>query len=96
MPEVKWLPEALADIERLYTFLKGKNPEAAARAVAVILQGAQLLNTSLRIGRPMPDDTGRREIFMPFAAGTYVIRYMLEDKNTAIIIRVWHSHEKRT
>ena len=95
MPTVKWLPEALADIERLHSFLNSKNPEAAARAATAILGGARLLKTTPRIGRPMPDETNRRELFMAFGAGAYVIRYIPEDVDTVVVIRVWHSREDR-
>lgn len=89
---VKWLPDALKDIERLYGLLNDKNPEAAARAADTILQGAKLLKTAPRLGRPMPDETGRRELFLPFGAGAYMLRYMTEGENT-VVIRVWHSRE---
>jgi plasmid stabilization system protein ParE len=92
---IKWLPEAVADIERLHSFLKEKSPEAAARAAKCILKGAILLKSTPNIGRPMPDETGRRELFIPFGAGAYVLRYMQEDKNTLVVIRVWHSREDR-
>ncbi len=95
MSKIKWLPEALADVERLHAFLKDKNPQAAARAARAILEGAELLKTSPDIGRPMQDDTQRRELFIPFAAGSYVLRYKREDEDTAVIIRVWHSRENR-
>jgi plasmid stabilization system protein ParE len=95
MSEVKWRPKALADIARLHAFLQDKNPQAAARAMGVILEGANSLKAALRIGCPMPDDTGRRELFLPFAAGAYVLRYML-DGDTAVVLRVWHSREHRT
>jgi plasmid stabilization system protein ParE len=95
MPEVKWLPEALDDLERLFEFLREHSPDAAARAAQTILDGADLLVTSPRLGRPMPDKTGRRELFVPFASGAYVLRYMLEHRNTPVIIRVWHSRELR-
>jgi plasmid stabilization system protein ParE len=95
MPEVKWLPEALDDLERLFAFLREKNPDAAARAAQAILDGANLLVTSPRLGRPMPDKTGRRELFVPFASGAYVLRYIVEREDTAVIIRVWHSRELR-
>jgi plasmid stabilization system protein ParE len=95
VPQIKWLPEALADVERLHAFLKEKNQEAAARAARTILEGAELLKTSPSLGRPMPDDTGRRELFVSFGAGAYVLRYMQEDANTVVIIRVWHSRENR-
>ncbi|MBI3624040.1 type II toxin-antitoxin system RelE/ParE family toxin [Candidatus Saccharibacteria bacterium] len=95
MVTVKWLPEALADIERLHSFLNDKDPEAAARAARAILQGARLLKTTPHIGRPMPDETSRREQFVAFGAGAYVLRYMQEDEKTVVVIRVWHSREDR-
>lgn len=96
MSEVKWLPDALADIERLYAFLRDKNQDAAARAAATILEGAKLLENSLHTGRPMSDDTGRRELFISFGAGAYVLRYRLEKEDIAVVLRVWHSREERT
>ncbi len=95
MSEIKWLPEALAGIERLYEFLNSKNPQAAMRAADLILQSADLLHINPAIGRPMADDTGRREWFISFGAGAYVLRYILADENTVVIIRVWHSRESR-
>jgi plasmid stabilization system protein ParE len=93
--KVKWLPEAISDVNRLYSFLKEKDVEASGRAAACILEGAKLLTTSPRLGRPMPDETGRRELFVAFGAGAYVLRYILESENSAIVIRVWHSKENR-
>jgi plasmid stabilization system protein ParE len=90
-----WLPEALADVYRLYEFLKEKHPEAAARAARAILDGANLLADSPDLGRPMDDDTGRRELFISFGAGAYVLRYKPDQDRTAVIIRVWHSREQR-
>jgi len=93
--KVKWLPEALADVDRLYRFLLDKDTEAAARAAGHILEAARLLATSPRIGQPMPDDTGRRELFIAFGAGAYVLRYILEEADIPVVIRVWHSKESR-
>ena len=95
MSEVKWLLEALDDIERLYRFLESKNEQAAMSAAQTILDGAEMIEASPRIGRPMPDETKRRELFVSFASGGYVLRYMLEGEETAVIIRVWHSKEER-
>lgn len=96
MSEIKWLPQALADIERLHAFLDDKNPEAARRVIKAIQQGAELLRKSSNIGRPMSDETGRREWFISFGTGAYVLRYMIDNKNTVVIIRVWHSRENIT
>jgi plasmid stabilization system protein ParE len=82
-------------VERLYVFLQEKSPAAAARAAETILSGANLLQTTPALGRLMSDETGRRELFLPFGAGAYVLRYRVE-ANTAVIIRVWHSRESRT
>ncbi len=95
MPQVKWLPAALLDLERLHDFLKDKSPEAAAKAAAAILAGSTMLQDLPELGRPMPDETGRRELFIPFAAGAYVLRYK-RDNTAVIILRVWHSLEIRT
>lgn len=90
-----WLPEALADVERLYQFVYEKNPVAAARAAEAILGGANALAAAPRSGRSMDDETGRREWSIAFGAGTYIIRYKLNAADTPAIIRVWHSREDR-
>ena len=95
MPQIKWLPEALADVERLHAFLYEKSPDAAARASKAILDGASFLQSIPDIGRPMDDDTCRREWFISFGAGAFVLRYMREGNDTVVIIRVWHSKENR-
>ena len=95
MSKVKWLPQAIADVERLQVFLLDKDSKAASQAAYLIFQAVLRLETSPRIGRPMLDATGRRELFIPFGAGAYVLRYILEDKDKAIVIRVWHSRESR-
>ena len=96
MPQIKWLPVALADVERLYTFLHEKSPAAAARAAKAILDGASILKSIADIGRPIDDDTGRREWVVPFGAGAFVLRYMRDENDTVVIIRVWQSKENRT
>ncbi len=95
MARIKWLPEAIQDFERLYYFLLDKNAEAASKAASNIINGSNLLKSSPRVGRPMPDDGDRRELFIAFGAGAYVIRYKLETKDTVTIIRIWHSRENR-
>jgi len=94
LSRIKWLPEALADIERLYRFLHDKNSDTAARAARAIIDGANALGAMPDAGRPMPDDTQRREWIILFGAGAYVLRY-LRERNDVIIIRVWHSRENR-
>ena len=91
---VLWLPRARRDIDRIYDFLVEEDARAAERAMRTIGQGAELLESFPRAGRPMGDETGRREIFRPFGAGAYVLRYRIH-RNTVVVLRVWHSREGR-
>lgn len=97
MAQIKWLPEAVTDLHRLYSFLQEHDQDAADNAAGRILEAIKLLKTSPRVGRPMlDDDVERRELFMPFGAGSYVIRYRFENNDNVVIIRIWHSKENRT
>ncbi len=89
-----WLPEARDDIQRLFDFLLERDPAAAERAVRTIQLGSMSLLEYPRVGRSLDDETGRRELFVPFGAGAYVIRYVVLDEQI-VVIRVWHSREKR-
>jgi plasmid stabilization system protein ParE len=91
---VTWLPEALQDTRRLFGFLQAKNPAAAVRAAHILRDGARLLTDFPEMGRPMNDGTGRRELFIPFGSGGYVLRYVI-DGQAVVIIRAWHSREHR-
>jgi len=90
-----WLPETRDDILRLYDFLVDVNPRAAARALQAIMRGADMLMKNPEMGRPMSDGTQRRELFVPFGASAYVLRYRIKSE-TIVVIRVWHGREERT
>ena len=92
--KIVWRERALEDISRLYNFLFEKNEDAARKAAQVIIRGSSLLGGSPKLGRPMADGTGRRELFIPFGAGYYVLRYFLTS-DTVVIVRVWHGREDR-
>jgi len=89
-----WLPEALGDLERLHRFLVEKDPAAASRALRAIESAADRLEGLPEIGQPMRDATGRRQLFVPFGAGAYVLRYRIHHDDI-VVIRVWHSREAR-
>jgi plasmid stabilization system protein ParE len=89
-----WLPEAQADIQRLYNFLRERDPRAAERAIRAIQLGAQRLLEFPHLGHRMDEETERREVSVPFGAGAYVLRYRIHDE-TMVVLRVWHSREAR-
>lgn len=94
MSKIVWLPEALEDIQRLRLFLEEKNPTAANRAGLILKAGAKRLVDFPERGYPMNEGTDRRELFLPFGTGGYVLRYMT-DMEVVVIIRAWHSKEQR-
>jgi plasmid stabilization system protein ParE len=94
MPKVVWLPEALQDVARMYEFLVEKSPEAACKAADRIGYAARQLEQFPELGQPM-EDGARRQAFLNFGAGAYVIRYRRDDEANVVIVRVWHSREKR-
>ena len=90
-----WLPDARDDVERLFEFLVDINPTAAEKVVHLIQAGARMLLAQPEIGRPMDDDTGRRELILPFGASGYVLRYRIV-RGVIVVIRVWHGREARS
>lgn len=94
MARIKWRLEAVQDIDRLRAFLFSKDPKAAQQAMHVIYNVANLLKNTPEIGRPMLDNTKRRELIVPYGAGAYVVRYFFENDNV-YVLRIWHSRENR-
>lgn len=89
-----WLPEARDDIRRLFDFLMEQDPNAARRMLDKIREGARTLLEFPRAGKRLDDETDRRELFVPFGVGAYVLRYRLH-ADQVVVIRVWHSRESR-
>lgn len=83
--KVIWRERAAADIARLRSFLSDKDLEAARRALQVIYRGGELLAVHPKLGRPIPDGLHRKELFLPFGSGFYVLRYFVKN-NTVIIV----------
>ena len=99
MSKIVWLPEALEDTKRLRFFLEDKSPSSAKKAAQLLQDGEKRIANFPDIGRPMNDDTNRRELFLPFGNGGYVLRYIVENQpiygQVIFIVRAWHSKENR-
>jgi len=83
--------EAINDLERLRAFVEPKNPHAARRIAAEILDGIGNLALFPDMGLPVnraPDPRLIRDLFV----GNYTIRYLRED-SSIIILRIWHDKE---
>ena len=88
------VPDAQRDLDRLYAFLLPVNPDAAARAINLILERIWTLDQFPDHGRPAPD--GARELIVKFGAGEYIVRYRHYPAEHEIkVLRIWHSRENR-
>lgn len=89
MPQVRFAPAALHDLERLREFLRPKNPAAAKRAAIAITRAIQALAQTPQIGRPIEDlDAEYRELLIDFGDSGYITLYRYEgDVVTVLALR---------
>ena len=67
MPQVRFAPAALRDLEKLREFLRPKNPAAARRAALTIIKAVQVLGQHPQIGRPAEEmEPMYRELLIDF------------------------------
>ncbi|MBU1395688.1 MAG: type II toxin-antitoxin system RelE/ParE family toxin [Gammaproteobacteria bacterium] len=101
MPQVKFAPAALRDLEQLREFLRPKNPAAAKRAAAVITKAVKVLGQHPQIGRPVEetdvdvDDTEGhtyRELPIGFGDSGYVMLYR-HDGELVTVLALRHQKE---
>ena len=88
MFEVIWLPEALQDLDNHFDFLNEKNPEAASRAVRLILSAAASLAKSPQRGVAILN-SNQRKLRVFFGKYGYLLYYRIES-DQVFILRVHH------
>lgn len=88
--KLRFTAKALDDLERLHEFVVEKNPAAADRIRRQLLACFQTLLEQPLAGRPVKSLPVRQ-----WVTGDYVIRYLIEDKQSLIIVRIWHGREDR-
>lgn len=84
---------ALRDLERLRTFLRVKNLQAARRAVVRIMQGLQALEQYPELGHTVenrPEDY--RELVIPFGKDGYIAAYRYAG-DSLVVLGVLHQRE---
>ncbi len=93
MPSLKWSPEALADVQRLYRFLASKNPDAAIRAVQAIRTNVKILANQPHAGWPNKTMAPEfREWLIDFDRDGYIVLYHY-DGEEVVILAVRHGRE---
>jgi plasmid stabilization system protein ParE len=89
--KISYTQEAIADLERLRSFIEPKNTFAARRISSELLDGIGNLHAFPKMGLPVaraPDPDTIRDLFI----GQYTVRYLL-DKDHVVILRIWHGKE---
>lgn len=93
MPQVRFAPPAIRDLERLREFLRQKSPLAAKKAGEVIVKAVQVLAMQPQLGRPIEDMPEEfREWVIDFGDSGYVARYRI-DSGAVTILAVRHQKE---
>ena len=91
--KIRFTAEAIHDLERLREFVETKNPHAARRIAAELLDGIENLALFPDMGLPVkraPDPRLIRDLFI----GSYTVRYLREE-SSIIILRIWHDKESK-
>ena len=93
VPQVRYAPGAVRDLQRLREFLRPKNPAAAKRAGETIIKAVQVLGLQPQIGRPVQDMPEKyREWPIDFGDSGYVARYRF-DGEVVTIVAIRHQKE---
>ena len=93
MPQVRFAPSAIRDLERLRDFIRPKSAMAAKRAGEAIVKSVQVLGLQPQLGRPMEDlPENFREWIIDFGDSGYVVRYRIDTKAVTILV-VRHQKE---
>ena len=91
---IRFSPDALLDIERVREFLDINNPEAARRAMRLILATLERAEQFPELGRPTIDPD-IRQLVIPFGNAGYIVRYMQMPGGDILVLRLWHGREAR-
>ena len=93
MARLIWTSRALRDVDRLDRFLRGKNPDAARRALLAIYDAVAMLAHHPEIGRRVVDmEPEFREWLAPFGDSGYVALYRYDGRE-AVILALRHARE---
>ena len=92
MASLRFSPAALADLERLASFLHESDPVAAAETVPLILNGLKVLASHPLIGRPI--DANRRELLIFRGRSGYIAQYSFLPANDEVVfLAIRHQRE---
>jgi plasmid stabilization system protein ParE len=89
-----WTKAAATDLERHYSFLEPINPDAARKAMQVILKAGESLRENPRRGAVVLQAEGLRKLTVAFGKYGFVIHYIFI-QTEVLILRIYHGRENR-
>ncbi len=93
MPQVRFSPAALRDLERLREFLRSRDAGAAKRAANAIIKSIHVLGQYPQIGRPVDEmEIEYRELLIDFGDSGYVALYRYE-ANLVTVLALRHQRQ---
>jgi plasmid stabilization system protein ParE len=95
---VRFTPDAVADLDRLYDFLLEDahvSAEIAERALVGLRNGIALLEASpFSCRKATARNPFLRELIVPFGSAGYVVLFEIEDERTVTILALRHQREE--
>lgn len=89
---LRFTPEAIADLARMFEFLAGEDLDLAERAVFLIRRGLDALTSLPFLGRRVEPDATLRELVVPLGKAGYVALYRVSAKYITVLA-VRHQRE---
>tara|TARA_Y100001934_G_scaffold22082_1_gene24878 strand:- start:669 stop:971 length:303 start_codon:yes stop_codon:yes gene_type:complete len=87
--KIVWTNTALADLHDLVRYIEADNQLAANRMGELIIRKVDILVSSPRVGRMVPEY--RDDLLRELIVSPYRLVYELNDlKHTASVLRIWH------
>lgn len=90
--KLRYSPESISDLQRLYEFIAPKNPLSARKVAIEIQESVEKLKQFPQIGLPVSRAESSQEI-RDLYVGNYTIRYLIAAAETIFILRIWHNKE---
>ena len=92
MAQVKYAARTWQDLERIFEFYAGKDPELASRIVSLVIEAVEVLSAHPLIGRHA--ERGLRELVISSRRTGFVALYRYRDDHEIVrILAIRHQRE---
>ena len=92
--DIEWSIDAVADLDRVATFLHAQHADLATRVALELIVKADVLRRHPTLGRPLTVRADYRELVLRVLGGAYALQYRY-DGRSVLMLRVFHSREAR-